>query len=182
MPASRIDVTAAGAVLVVGARLDVEAMSRARAIGVAAIVSGGVASRDLRQLRSSEARQSAALHAAAPFGLLAFGGYGRVPIPRHVWDLLVAAEGRPAGILPDARTLVIEGDPSPLLEAAGRPSGTVRLVSGERRDQEGRLVGLSGPRRWPGGAYAPGGWVELVGPDGATARHCVPLTTLERLG
>ena len=103
VPASRIDVSAAGAVLVVGARLDVEAMSRARAIGVAAVVSGGVASRDLRQLDSSEARQQAALHGTAPFGLLALAGYGRVPVQRHVWDLLVAAEGRPAGIHPAGR-------------------------------------------------------------------------------
>ena len=87
-------------------------------IGVAAVVSGGVASRDLRQLAGSEIRQQAALHAAAPFGLIALSGYGRMPIPRHLWDLLVAAEGRPAGISPESRTLLIGGDPDPLLVAA----------------------------------------------------------------
>ncbi len=179
---SSIDVTASGAILVVGARVDTEAMSRARAIGVAAVISGGVASRDLRRLVSSEARQQAALRAAAPFGLLALGGYGRVPIPQHQWDLLVAAEGRSAGILADSRTLIIDGDPAPLLGAASRPAGTVRVVSGEHRDHEGHLVGLSGPRRWPGGTYAPGGFVELLGEDGTPERHCVPLTALERLG
>jgi hypothetical protein len=179
---SRIDVTAAGAILVVGTRIDVEAVSRARAIGAAAIISGGVASRDLRQLTSSEARQQAALHAAAPFGLLALGGYGRVSIPAHLWDLLLAADGRLAGILPASRTLLIDGDPAPLVEAASRPPGTVRVISGEHRDHEGLLVGLSGPRRWPGGSYAPGGFVELAGEDGRAERHCVPLSTLERLG
>lgn len=179
---SRIDVTAAGAILVVGTRIDVEAVSRARAIGAAAIISGGVASRDLRQLTSSEARQQAALHAAAPFGLLALGGYGRVPIPTHLWDLLVAADGRDAGILPASRTLIIGGDPGPLMEAASRPPGTVRVISGEHRDHEGVLVGLSGPRRWSGGSYAPGGFVELAGEDGRGERHCVPLAMLERLG
>jgi hypothetical protein len=179
---SRIDVAAAGAVLVVGAGIDVEAMSRARAIGVAAVISGGVASRSLRQLTSSEARQQAALHAAAPFGLLALGGYGRVPIPRHLWDMLVAAEGRPAGIFAGSRTLIIGGDPEPLLKAFSRPPGTVRVTGGGYRDHEGRLVGLAGPRRWPGGMYAPGGFVELPGSDGKMERHCVPLTTLERLG
>jgi hypothetical protein len=182
MPASRIDVNASGAVIVVGARIDIEAMSRARAIGVAAIVTGGIASRYLRQLGSSEARQQAALHAAAPFGLLALGGYGRVPIPRHLWDLLVAAEGRPAGIHAESRTLVIGGDPRPLLAAAARPVGTVRVISGERRDEEGRLVGLSGPRRWSGGVYAPGGFIEIVAADGRIERACLPLSTLERLG
>jgi hypothetical protein len=179
---SRIDVAASGAVLVVGSRIDVEALSRARAIGVAAVVVGGVASRDLRQLTSSEARQQAALHATAPFGLLALGGYGRAPIPAHLWDLLVAAEGRPAGILPGGRSLIIEGDPGPLLQAVSRAPGTVRVVSGEHRDHEGRLVGLSGPRRWPGGSYAPGGFVEVRAQDGSMERHCVPLSTLERLG
>ena len=119
VPASRIDVSAAGAILVVGARLDVEAMSRARAIGVAAVVSGGVASRDLRQLDSSEARQQAALHGTAPFGMLAMAGYGRVPIPCQLWDLLVAAEGRPAGIHPAADLLVIGGDPAAPARCSG---------------------------------------------------------------
>ena len=179
---SRIDVSAAGAILVIGSRIDIEALSRARAIGAAGVITGGVASRDLRQLISSEARQQAALHAAAPFGLVALGGYGRASIPAHLWDLLVAADGRQAGLLPGLRMLVIDGDPAPLLEAATRPPGTVRVLSGHHRDHEGRLVGLSGPRRWPGGAYGPGGFVELPGPSGELERHCVPLTVLERLG
>ncbi|MFV2064134.1 MAG: hypothetical protein ACC726_11590 [Chloroflexota bacterium] len=182
IPASRIDIAAAGAVLVVGARLDVEAMSRARAIGVAAVISGGVAGRDLRQLAESEIRQQAALHAAAPFGLLALGGYGRQPIAQHLWDLLVSADGRPAGSFIDSKTLLIGGDPAPLLEAAQRPSGTVRIVDGEHRDTEGRLVGLAGQRYWPGGSYAPGGFVEISGESGSRERICVPLSMLERLG
>ena len=63
-----------------------------------------------------------------------------------------------------------------------RTPGTVRVVSGEHLDHEGRLVGLSGPRRWEGGAYAPGGFVETTAADGSIERHCVPLTVLERLG
>ncbi len=146
IPASRIDVSASGAILVVGARLDMEAMSRARAIGVAAVISGGVASRHLRQLALVRG-PAAGRHPCArrPFALLAMGGYGRVPIPRHLWDLLVAADGRPAGIHAESRTLIIGGDPRPLLAAVARPPGTVRVLSGEARDQEGRLVGLSGP-------------------------------------
>ena len=179
--ATTIDVSAAGAILVVGARIDLEAISRARAIGAAAIISGGAAGRDLRQLAESEIRQQAALHAAAPFAFLALGGYGRAAIPRHIWDLLVAAEGRTAGILADERLLVIAGDQAPLLDAAGRAPGTVRVADGERREQEGRLVGLSGPRRWGDGRYAPGGFVEFDGGDGHRQRTCLPLSALERL-
>jgi hypothetical protein len=94
----------------------------------------------------------------------------------------VAADGRPAGLLPASRTLIVDGDARPLLEAASRPPDTVRVVAGPHRDHEGLLVGLSGPRRWPGGGYAPGGFVELPGPGGELERHCVPLTFLERLG
>jgi hypothetical protein len=179
--ASAIDVGATGAVLVVGARIDVEAVSRARAIGVAAIVSGGILGRDLRQLDESESRQQAALHATAPFGLVALGGYGRAAIPRHVWDLLVAAAGRGAGILPSSRWLVVDGGPAPLLAAMARPPGTVRVVAGAHRDAEGRLVGLAGQRRWPGGTYAPGAFVEVAGGDGGSERLCLPLWALERL-
>jgi hypothetical protein len=46
---------------------------------------------------------------------------------------------------------------------------------------EGRLVGLAGPRRWPGGVYAPGGFIEVTAADGSTQRRCVPLSALERL-
>ena len=59
---------------------------------------------------------------------------------------------------------------------------TVRVTCGESRDREGTLVGLAGPRRWPGGIYAPGGFVEVATADGARERICVPLSTLERLG
>jgi hypothetical protein len=179
--ATTIDVSAAGAVLVVGSHIDIEAISKARAIGVAAIISGSVAGRDMRQLAESELRQQAALHGVSPFAFLALGGYGRAAIPRHLWDLLVAADGRPAGVMPESRLLVISGDPASLLDAAARAPGTVRVVGGERRDQEGHLVGLSGPRRWPGGIYAPGGFVEIQDASGLLERVCLPLSTLERL-
>lgn len=180
--ATNIDAGVAGAILVVGSRIDIEAISKARAIGVAAIVSGGVAGHDMRQLAESELRQRAALQGAAPFAFIALGGYGRAGIPRHLWDLLVAAAGRPAGVMAESRQLIIGGDPVPLLSAATRAAGTVRVAGGERRDQEGRLVGLSGPRRWPGGAYAPGGFVEMEAADGILERVCLPLSSLERLG
>jgi hypothetical protein len=148
---------------------------------VSAIVVGGIAGRDMRQLEESEARRQAALHAAAPFAMLVVGGHGRTAIPGQLWDILVAAEGRPAGVLPSARTLIIGGDPEPLLAASARPPGTVRIVSGEWREREGRLVGLTGPRRWGDGGYQPGGFVELAGASGRTERVSLPLSILERL-
>ena len=179
--ASSIDVAAAGAILVVGARVDIETLSRARAIGVSALVSGGAAGHDVEQLEGSDARQRAALHATAPFGLLALAGHGRMALPRHLWDVLAAADGRPAGVLPGSRLLLVGGDPTPLMAAAARPPGSVRIAGGHHVGEEGLLVGLTGARRWPDGTYAPGGFVELTDAAGRTERVTVPLGALERL-
>ena len=62
-----VDISAAGSILVAGARLDIEALTRARAIGVAGIICGGVVGRELQQLEESDVRQRAALHALTPF-------------------------------------------------------------------------------------------------------------------
>jgi hypothetical protein len=62
-----------------------------------------------------------------------------------------------------------------------RPAGTVRIVSGEHHEREGRLVGLTGPRRWSEGGYQPGGYVEIAGAGARTERVSLPLALLERL-
>jgi hypothetical protein len=72
--ASAIDIAGAGAIVVAGARLDIEALTRARAIGAAGIICGGIVGRELRQLEESDRRQRAALHAAASFALIALDG------------------------------------------------------------------------------------------------------------
>ncbi len=71
-----VDISAAGGILVAGARLDIEALTRARAIGVAGIICGGVVGRELQQLEESDVRQRAALHAITPFA---------DPGPRRLW-------------------------------------------------------------------------------------------------
>lgn len=179
--ASAIDVAAAGAILVAGARLDIEALTRARAIGVAGVVCGGIVGRELRQIEISEMRQRAALHPAAPFALLALGGYGRRPIPAPVWELLSGVEGRAAGISVDDRLLLLEGDE---FDLATRPfsADAVLVAGGDHCGAEARLLGLAGPRRWPGGIYAPGAFVELASPGGLVERACLPASDLQRLG
>ena len=75
--APTIDIAMAGSILVAGARIDIEALTRARAIGVAGIIVGGIVGREAGQLAEADRRQRAALHAANPFGLVALDGYGR---------------------------------------------------------------------------------------------------------
>jgi hypothetical protein len=180
--ASAVDIGAAGAIVVAGARLDIEALTRARAIGAAGIICGGVVGRELRQLEESDRRQRAALHASASFALIALDGYGRRPIPGNLWDMLLAAAGRKVGLIPEARLIVIGGDPEPLLDAGQREPQAVRIAAGDGLGLEGRLVGLAGPVRLPGGLYAAGGFVDLPGPDGDVVRRVVPLADLERFG
>jgi hypothetical protein len=181
--ASAVDISAAGAVLVAGARLDIEAVTRARAIGVAGILCGGVVGRELRQLEESDERQRAALHATTPFGLLALDGFGRRPVPIIAWDLLVAAaaEGSQVAIIPEAGLAVVPAPPDDRL--THWTPDAMRITAGEGAGLVGRLVGLGGPMRRPGGSYQPTGYVVTSGaPEGGPRRRLVSLADLERLG
>jgi hypothetical protein len=163
--------------------VDIEALTRARAIGVAGILCGGIVGRELRQLDESDRRQRAALHAATPFAVLALDGYGRRPMPGPTWDLLAAAasEGRPVGVIPETRWAVVGGDAAPLAEAAARRPEAVRIAAGDGLGREGVLVGLAGPLRRPGGLYQQSGYVDdPSGSDGHPRRRIVALADLER--
>ncbi|MFN8520670.1 MAG: hypothetical protein U0667_15045 [Chloroflexota bacterium] len=180
--ASAIDISAAGAVLVAGARLDIEAVTRARAIGVAGILCGGAVGRELRQLEESDERQRAALHATTPFGLLALDGFGRRPMPILAWDLLVAAaaEGSQVAVVPEAGLAVVPAPPEDRLTRWSPDA--VRITAGEGAGVTGRLVGLAGPMRRPGGSYQPSGFVVTPATaEGPARRRLVSLADLERL-
>ena len=181
--ASAIDISAAGAVLVAGARLDIEAVTRARAIGVAGILCGGAVGRELRQLEESDERQRASLHATTPFAILALDGFGRRPMPIIAWDLLVAAaaEGSRVAVVPEAGLAVVPTPPEDRV-----PHWTpdaVRITAGEGAGTTGHLVGLAGPVRRPGGSYQSAGHVVIPGTaETAPQRRLVSLADLERLG
>jgi hypothetical protein len=179
--ASAIDIGAAGSVLVAGARLDIEAVTRARAIGVAGIICGGIVGRELRQLDEADARQRAAFQPATPFGLLTMDGYGRRPIPALAWDMLVAAAGSSIGLVPEARLAILGVDPA-AYQVPARPPGSVRITAGEGIGEIGTLVGLAGPQRRVGGLYQPSGYVDGALSGNGDGRRIVPLADLERLG
>ena len=178
LPSSAIDVGGAGAILVAGSRVDVETLTRARAMGVRGIITGGVMGRDLRGFIASEARQRAALHPTTAFGAVVLDGYGRRPIPAPLWDCLVAAAGQDVGLVVDPPMVVLGADVSvpPL-----RPD-MVRITAGEAINRTGRLLRPLGPWRQPAGLYQAAGLVELdpAGPGSPSARIPVPLADLER--
>jgi hypothetical protein len=176
--ASALDVSAEGAVLVAGARLDVEALPRARAMGVRGIVMGGVIGRDLRLFAASEARQRAALHTSLAFGLCVLDGYGRRPIPGPAWRLLQSAVGHDVGIVADPPLLVLDAS----VAVPSEPRDRVRLAAGRHIGREGRILSVAGDRRFPGGVHVLGARVLLDPnvPGGEAEETVVPIADLER--
>ena len=119
-----------------------------------------------------------------PFAILALDGFGRRPIPTLAWDLLAAAaaDERLVGILPDARLTVVGGEPS-TLPVSDWPADAVRVAAGDGAGRSGRLVGLSGPVRRPGGIYQSSCYVAFgATADAPQGRRLLALADLERLG
>ena len=169
-----IDVGRAGSILVVGSRIDAEALTRARAMGVHGIVVASLAGKDMRDFQASERRQRAALHPAPPFGVLVLDGALRRPIASPVTELLDRLAGRDVALLVDPPALVFDAAG---LELPVIPADWVRVRSGPNAGTEGRVLGLSGMRRFAAGVQLEAARVSLD--DEASID--IPLGDLERL-
>jgi hypothetical protein len=173
-----IDVRHAGAVLVAGSRVDVESLTRARAMGVRGVIVGGVIGSDVRALRASIERQEASVHASPAFALVVLDGYGKRPIPRDAWDALTLAAGAVVGVATDPPLVAL---PASVVLPVAEP-GRVRVTAGSLLGRTGRVVEPSGCRRQAGGIYQDCARVELdpatfpAGPEVVD----VPLADLER--
>ncbi len=168
-----LDVGLAGTILVIGSRVDAEALTRARAMGVRGVVVSGLAGKERRDFLASEARQRAALHRLPPFGVLILDGVIRRPIAGPIAAILEALAGTPVAISTDPPALVFD---APAVAVAAPPADHVRVRSGEGAGDEGRWAGLAGIRRFAGGTFLEAGWV-IFGDD---PPRPVPLADLER--
>jgi hypothetical protein len=168
-----IDVGRAGSILVVGTRIDAEALTRARAMGVRGIVVASLPGKELRDFQASERRQRAALHPGLPFGVLALEGALRRPLPTPVADLLERMEGREVTLLVDPPALLFDDVDVMLPEL---PSDRVHIRSGPNAGAEGTLLGLLGPRRFAAGVILEAASVAIDGEPPID----VPLGDLER--
>lgn len=171
-PRLALDVALAGTVVVLPGRVDAEALTRARAMGIHGAVVGSLAERDRRDLVASAARQQAGLHRLAPFGVLVMGGYLRRPLAAAVRSILDAAAGTVAGIVGDPPLLLLRADLALPLPEPGR----VVVRGGVEAGLEGRWLGPGGLRRVRGGINAETGLVCLD--DGRTV--AIPIGELER--
>lgn len=176
--ASAVDVQGAGAIVVAGAGLDIETLTRARATGIAGIVTGGIAGKDLDTLAAADLRQRASLQPTMGFAVLVVDGYGRRPLPSPAWAWLTAAVGTRVGIVGDPPMLVLGLGVQP-----PDPPDDVRIAAGEGLGLEGRLLGAAGHRRSWSGVYVT---MARVGVRGAASddlqERLVPFADLERFG
>jgi len=172
--AGALDVGRAGAIVVAGSRVDAETLTRARAMGIRGIVAAGVATRDLRGIAASEARQRASLRPLPPFAILVLEGNLRARIASPVMAILRALAGRDVAIVGDPPLLLFDPPPGgiPL-----PPADLVRIRHGSDAGREGRWAGPAGRRRFATGIHLEAGFV-------ATDRGIlvVPLSDLERFG
>jgi hypothetical protein len=171
--AGGLDVNSAGAILVVGSRVDAETLTRARAMGVRGVVVTGLSSKERRDYLASEARQRSALHRLPPFAVLVLDGAVRRPVAGAVLALLGALAGHEVAIVTDPPMLVFD---IPGLVVPTPPPDLVRVRAGTYAGREGRFLEAIGARRFAGDVHLEAGLVRF--PDGTTA--AVPIGELER--
>lgn len=171
--AGGLDVNSAGAILVVGSRVDAETLTRARAMGVRGVVVTGLSSKERRDYLASEARQRSALHRLPPFAVLVLDGAVRRPVAGAVLALLGALTGHEVAIVTDPPMLVFD---LPGLVVPTPPVDLVRIRGDALDGREGRFVEAIGRRRFPGGVHLEAALVQFA--DGTTA--AVPIGDLER--
>ena len=171
--ASQVDVGASGAILVAGARIDAEALTRARAVGVRGVIVAALGIKERHDFLASERRGRAGVHGLPPFGILVLDGASRRPIASPVMALLEALEGRVVAIVGEPPCLVVD---DPDLELPQPRPDLVRVRSGPLAGAEGTWLGLAGPRRFPAGVTLEAGLVRF----GERAPIAVPLGDLER--
>jgi hypothetical protein len=169
-----LDVGAAGSILVVGARIDAESLTRARAMGVRGVIVASLASKDRRDHLASESRQHAALHRLPSFAVLVLHGSVRRPISVPVMALLEALAGREVAIVGRPPALVFDAEG---LQLATDAPDVVHVRSGPMAGKSGHWAGLAGLRRFAGATHLESGFVRF----GDEPPVAVPLADLERL-
>jgi hypothetical protein len=171
--AQNVDVGAAGAIIVAGARIDAEALTRARAVGIRGVIVAALGIKEQRDFLASERRGRAAVHGLPSFGILVLDGAGRRPIASSMTALFEAVEGRTVAIVGNPPALVID---EPVASLPTPAPGLVRVRSGPLAGAEGTWAGLAGPRRFPAGVTLEAAFVRF----GGRPPVAIPIGDLER--
>lgn len=171
--AQHVDVGMAGSIIVAGARMDAEALTRARAVGVRGIVVAALGMKEQRDFLASERRGSAAVHGLPPFGILVLDGAARRPIATPLMAMFERLEGQMVAIVGSPPSLVVD-DAS--IELPAPPADLLRVRSGPLAGAEGAWAGLAGPRRFPAGVTLEAAFVRF----GGRPPVAIPIGDLER--
>jgi hypothetical protein len=111
--AGAIDSAATGRILVGGSRASAETLTRARAMGVAGIVLGGILDKELRDFEAIQRRRRLAGGPTEAFGILLVEGFGKVGIDPQLFSWFRTHAGRVASLF-GADSLLYVYDAAPL--------------------------------------------------------------------
>lgn len=134
--ASAIDSGATGKILVGGSRASAETLTRARAMGVAGIVLGGVLDKELRDFEAIQRRRSEAGGMTGSFGILLVEGFGKVGIESQLFAWFRKHAGRVASLFGADRLLYVY-DAAPLPERRALARVGDRVIA-RRKPFQGR--------------------------------------------
>ena len=167
--ASAIDVGATGRIVVGGSRASAETLTRARAMGVAGIVLGGVLDKELRDFEATQQRRREIGGVRGDFAVLLLEGYGKVGFDPGLFDWFRAHDGNMASLFgEEARLYVYEAGPPPARRPLPRPGdrviahrrphaglgGTLLRVLDRLHAAESGVVGRAGLVRFEDGRTA----------------------------
>ncbi|MDQ4034487.1 MAG: hypothetical protein M3153_01025 [Chloroflexota bacterium] len=139
--ASAIDVGATGRIIVGGSRASAETLTRARAMGVAGIVLGGVLDKELRDFEATQQRRREIGGVRGDFAVLLLEGFGKVGFDPGLFAWFRAHEGRMASLFGEAaRLYVYEAGPPPARRVLPRPGERVIAHRRPHAGQGGELV------------------------------------------
>lgn len=175
--ASAIDAGTRDRIIVGGSRASAETLIRARAMGAAGIVLGGILEKELRDFESIQRRRRELGGEGGAFSVLVLEGFGKVALDPAVFGWLRAHDGRMAGLFgADRRLFVYEAAATPRRRPS--PRAGQRVVA-HRRPFAGRAGSLA--EVLPGMYAAASGVAAVSGlvrfDDGRVA--VVPLANLE---
>jgi hypothetical protein len=124
--ASAIDVGASGRIVVGGSRASAETLIRARAMGVAGIVLGGLLDKELRDFEALQKRHREVGSADDSFGVLLLEGFGKVGFDPHLFAWFRRHAGRTATLFGGDRRLYVYGaEPPPQRRVLAGPGDRV---------------------------------------------------------
>lgn len=175
--ASAIDVGATGRILVGGSRASAETLTRARAMGVAGIVLGGILDKELRDFEATQARRREIGGVRGDFAVILLEGYGKVGFDPGLFAWFQRHDGRLASLFgADARLYVYDAEPAPARRMLARSGDRVIAHRRPHAGQAGEVIRVL-DRLHAFGSGIVGRAAVVRFDDGRTA--IVPLANLE---